>query len=117
MLFAGVTAEGQIVKLESENNHSTVEFFVPISEGMTKISGKFTDYSIDVQFTDSSLLKSKIEVRIDPPSITTGIAGRDEDLKTNDFFDVAKFQEIAFVSDAIVKNGGHYVTKGAPSTV
>jgi len=112
LLFACVVAKGQVVKLESENNHSTIEFFVPISEGLTKISGKFTDYHIDIQFTDSSLLKSKINVRINPASITTGIAGRDEDLKTGDFFDVAKFQEIIFVSDAILTMGDQYVTKG-----
>jgi polyisoprenoid-binding protein YceI len=112
LLFVGVAAEGQIAKLESENNHSTIEFFVPISDGLTKISGKFTDYHIDIQFTDSSLLKSKIEVRINPASITTGIAARDEDLKTKDFFDVTNYPVITFVSDQIVKNKDQYVVKG-----
>lgn len=111
-LFACTLAQGQIVKLESENNHSTIEFFVPISDGITKISGKFTDYHINVQFTDSSLLKSKIEVWINPASINTGIGGRDEDLKTTDFFDIAKFPDITFVTDAIVKNGSQYLARG-----
>lgn len=112
LLIASFVAKGQIVNLESENNHSTIEFFVPISDGLTKISGKFTDYHIGIQFTDSSLLKSKIEVRINPASINTGIAGRDEDLKTKDFFDVTEYPSILFVSDVIVKKGNQYITKG-----
>jgi len=105
-------AHAQIVELEAETNHSTLEFFVDISEGITKISGKFTDYKIKLHFADSSLLKSQIEVTINPGSINTGIPGRDEDLKSDDFFDVEKYPEVVFTSDTIIKEGDHYLISG-----
>lgn len=105
-------AVAQTVKLEAETNHSTVEFFVPISSGLTKISGKFTDYRILIDFNDSSLLKSAIVVKINPASINTGIPARDEDLKSADFFDVAKFPEVTFTSQRIEKNGDHFLLTG-----
>lgn len=46
LLTMSPAAKAQTVKLEAEINHSTVEFFVPISGGLTKISGKFTDYKV-----------------------------------------------------------------------
>lgn len=100
------------VKLVAETNHSTIQFSVPISNGLTRITGKFNEFSIDVELVDNDITKSRIVAVIKVNSINTGIPSRDEDLKTADFFDVEKFPEITFTSDKIVKEGSGYVAKG-----
>jgi len=99
-------------KLIAETNHSTVQFSVPISEGLTRITGKFNDFSIDVNLVDNDITKSRISAVIKVNSINTGMAGRDEDLKSKDFFDTQKFPEITFVSDRIEKKGNDFVAHG-----
>jgi polyisoprenoid-binding protein YceI len=112
LVFSLSLGRAQTVSLEAETNHSTIEFFVGISEGLTKISGKFTDFKISLEFVDSSLVKSRINVSINPASINTGIPARDEDLKSADFFDIVKFPEISFHGVQIIQDGINYRAVG-----
>lgn len=43
-----------------------------------------------------------VEGKIQAGSVNTGIGGLDEHLKTDDFFDIALFPEITFVSESLV---------------
>jgi len=87
--------------LTVESNHSTIQFIVPISNGITRITGKFNDYTIDIDYNDEDFTKSTISAVIKVASIDTGIDGRDDHLRTSDFFDVKKFPEITFKSNRI----------------
>ncbi len=101
------------VRLNVESNHSTIQFYVPISNGITRISGKFTDYTMDIAYDSINFANSKISVIINSESINTGIAGRDEHLSTADFFDTEKFPEITFVSEPISANpSGNFTLVG-----
>lgn len=111
-LVAFTIGGGEPVKLIAETNHSTIQFSVPISNGITRITGKFNEFSIDVELVDNDITKSKIAAVIKVNSINTGIPSRDEDLKTADFFDATKFPEITFSSSKIVKTGNGYVATG-----
>ncbi len=99
-------------ELTVESNHSTIQFIVPISNGITRITGKFTDYIIDVDYNEEDFTKSKLRAIIKATSINTGIADRDNHLRTSDFFDVEKYPEISFASEAIIKSGDHYKMQG-----
>ena len=105
-------AQPDPVKLIAETNHSTILFTVPISGGMTRITGKFNKFSIDLELVDDEITKSKISATIDVSSIDTGIPGRDADLKTKDFFETDKYPEITFVSDKISKTESGFITEG-----
>ena len=99
--------------LIAETNHSTILFSVPISEGITRITGKFNDYSIEVDLIEGDEVKiSRISAIIKVGSIDTGIPSRDEDLKTGSFFEIDKYPEITFVSQHIEKAGDSYVAHG-----
>ena len=98
--------------LTVESNHSTVQFVVPISNGITRITGKFNDYTIDIAYNDSDFTKSKISTIIKAESIDTGIDARDDHLRTADFFDVEKYPEITFTSKEIIKKGESFLVKG-----
>ena len=91
------------VRLKVESNHSTIQFYVPISNGITRISGKFTEYSMDIAYDSINFINSKISVVINSESVNTGITGRDEHLRTADFFDVEKYPEITFESTSITQ--------------
>ena len=101
-----------ILKLTVEPNHSTIQFSIPISGGITKVTGKFTDYAIDINLIDNDLTKSNISAIIKAASINTGISGRDDHLRTKDFFEVETYPEITFVSDSIVKNNNSFIAHG-----
>lgn len=101
-----------ILKLTVEPNHSTIQFSIPISGGITMVTGKFTDYSIDLNLVDNDLTKSNFSATIKATSINTGIPERDNHLRTKDFFEVEIHPEITFTSDSIVKNNNAFIAHG-----
>lgn len=71
-------------------NHSTVGFSVSIMDGLSKVSGKFTDFTVALTNDEKDITKSSVNVVIKAASINTGIAARDNHLRSADFFDVEK---------------------------
>jgi polyisoprenoid-binding protein YceI len=106
------TDPAEIRKLTAETNHSTLMFSVPIAGGITRITGKFNDYSIDIDYVDDNWTKSKISAVIKAESIDTGIDGRDEHLRTADFFETASYPEITFTSERIERTDSGYTAYG-----
>ncbi len=98
---SGITTAQETRKLGVESNHSSILFSVPISNGITRITGTFTDYTIDIDLVDDNWAESSISATIQVASINTGIPGRDDHLRTADFFDVETYPEITFVSKRI----------------
>lgn len=111
-LTPSVQQSQETKQLTVEANHSTVQFIVPIANGITRVTGKFTDYTIDLNLVDNDLTKSTISTTIQVKSINTGIEGRDDHLRTADFFDAEKYPEITFNSERIEKVDDHYVVHG-----
>ena len=95
-----------------DNNHSTVGFSVPIMGGLSKVSGKFTDFTVTLTNDEKDITKSSVSVVIKTASINTGIAARDNHLKTADFFEVEKYPEITFQSKSIEKKGKQLIAVG-----
>ena len=56
--------------------------------------------------------QSTVNVTIDVNTVDTGVAGRDGDLKSANFFDVAQFPTATFVSTSIAKNGDNLTVSG-----
>ncbi len=77
--------------------HSEVGFRVRhLMVSWTK--GRFDKYEGSLELNEQDLSKSKLSVKIDANSINTGTVDRDNHLRSPDFFDVAKFPELSFVS-------------------
>ena len=83
-------------------NHSMVGF-VAKHLVFTKVRGHFQSWKGTVVLDDKDVTKSKVEVSIDPASITTDNKDRDTHLKSPDFFDVANHKEITFKSTKVEK--------------
>jgi len=77
--------------------HSSVGFKVRHLM-VSNVKGDFGKVSGVVDIDDKDLRKSTVEVTIATASINTGVAKRDEHLKSADFFDVANYPTMTFIS-------------------
>lgn len=104
---------GQTRHLTLESNHSTIGFEVLIAGGATKVTGKFMEADLKLTYVDDDWRKSKVNFTIQVSSINTGIPGRDEHLRSADFFDVETYPHITFISSSIEKvDDSHFVAIG-----
>jgi polyisoprenoid-binding protein YceI len=87
-----------------DNDHSNVGFKVRHMM-VSNVKGDFTRFSGNVDIDDNDLAKTKVDAVIETASINTGVAKRDEHLKSPDFFDVAKYPAMTFVSRKVKKEG------------
>lgn len=100
------------VKYSVDANHSTIGFSIPILDGISSVRGKFTDFSVDINFDETDIAKSSVTATIKAVSIDTGVEARDKHLRTADFFEVEKYPEITFQSTKIVKKGKDLIAIG-----
>lgn len=91
-------------------SHSTVSF-VARHLVITKVRGTFGEVSGAVVIADDKL-SSTVEASITMSSVTTGDEGRDEHLKSADFFDVETYPTMTFLSTGIRGDGADYVLTG-----
>lgn len=78
---------------------------------ITKVRGKFGEVTGAVTIAEDKLA-STVEATIEMASVTTGDDGRDEHLKSADFFDVETYPTMTFVSTGIRGDGAEYVLTG-----
>ncbi len=98
--------------LIAEPAYSTIQFSVPIANGLTRVTGKFNFFNVDIELVDNDITKSRVKASIKVSSLNTGNASRDHVLMSNLFFDEKKFPEITFTSERIEKNKEGFVAFG-----
>ena len=90
--------------------HSEVGFSVRHMM-ISKVRGKFERF--DATFTTGeNPLESSVTATAEVASINTNDAGRDEHLRTNDFFDAPTYPTLSFVSTGVRKAGDDYKVDG-----
>jgi polyisoprenoid-binding protein YceI len=72
---------------------------------ISNVKGSFDKHTGVVDINDKDITKSNVQVSIDTASINTNVQKRDEHLRSADFFDVAKFPTMTFVSKKVAKAG------------
>ncbi len=115
LLFLAGIAVGQDRTrwLTVEPNHSTIGFRVPISGGVTLVTGKFTEFDLALELIEEDWTQSKATFTIEAKSINTGIPERDQHLRSADFFEVEKYPNITFASNNIRRiDDSHYEAIG-----
>lgn len=85
-------------------DHSNVGFKVRHLM-VSNVKGSFDKHTGVVDINDKDITKSKVQVTIDTASINTNVQKRDEHLRSADFFDVAKYPTMSFVSKKVAKAG------------
>ncbi|HMC82713.1 MAG TPA: YceI family protein [Candidatus Polarisedimenticolia bacterium] len=89
-------------------NHSNVGFSV--RHFFSKVPGRFTKYEGTITLDPKNLSTAVVSVTIDAASINTGVDDRDSDLRSANFFDVAKYPTITFVSTGVTAQGPRKAT-------
>lgn len=84
--------------------HSEVDFTVR-HMSVSNVHGRFGIKEGKILFNDADATKSSVTVTIDVASVDTGVGGRDNDLKSDHFFDVANNPTATFVSTNVAKSG------------
>jgi polyisoprenoid-binding protein YceI len=79
--------------------HSEVSF--KIRHLLAKVNGRFTKFSGVVKVDAKDIAKSTVEVSIEADSINTDNEARDKHLRSDAFFDVAKYPVITFKSTSV----------------
>jgi polyisoprenoid-binding protein YceI len=85
-------------------DHSNIGFRVRHMM-VTNVKGEFGKFKGTLTLDDQDISKSKVEVTIDTASVDTRVAKRDDDLRSPNFLDVARFPTMSFVSRKVEKAG------------
>ena len=91
-------------------SHSVVEFVVR-HLGLAKVRGRFNEFEGTIVVADD-ITSSKADVVIQSASIDTRDAGRDEHLRTADFFNAEVNPTVEFHSTGIRRSGGDWLVDG-----
>lgn len=85
---------------EIDPSHSSIAFTVRHLVGNVK--GQFTEFQSSFSFDQNNPDKAKVTVQINANSINTNDKKRDDHLKGEDFFNVAKHKTLRFVGTKLV---------------
>ncbi|GGG92625.1 YceI family protein [Silvibacterium dinghuense] len=91
--------------------HSQAEFTIR-HMGISNVHGRFSNINGTVVLDEKDLSKSSVNATVDTTTVDTGVAQRDGHLKSPDFFDVAKFPTMTFVSKSVERDGDDYKVNG-----
>ena len=83
--------------------HSTIGFRV--HQFVSTARGKFNQFSGTIILDRDHPERSSVSARIQAGSIDTGISKRDDHLRSEEFFNVAKYPEITFKSRNVTRTG------------
>lgn len=94
-----------------DKKHSTIEFSVRHMMVST-VKGRFREYDGNIVLDPVKLEGASASVTVDVASISTEEPDRDNDLKSEKFFDVQKYPKISFQSSRIYRDGDEVVVEG-----
>lgn len=87
--------------------------FVASQSGVS-LQGTFNAFVANVKFDPARADAGTVQVSVDVGSVHTGTPSADELLRSEDFFDAAKFPQATFeASEFHAQDAGHYIAKGA----
>jgi polyisoprenoid-binding protein YceI len=104
MWFTTASASPEPEVWHLDGPHSAAQFAVR-HLGISTVRGTFTKLSGDVAYDPADPAKATVNVTIDANSVDTRVTMRDNDLRSEHFFDVAKYPTITFKSKRVTAAG------------
>ena len=86
-----------------DGDHSGVNF--KVRHFVSSVSGRFRDFDGVIRYDKQSPAASSVEFSVKAASIDTASNDRDEDLRSKNFFEVAKYPTLSFISTRVVPKG------------
>jgi len=103
-IILAATTHAQTTTWQLDPAHSNAQFSVR-HLGISNVQGEFTKLTGTVNLDDQDISKSTVTASIDVNSLDTRQPHRDDDLKSDHFFDATKYPTITFQSTKIVSTG------------
>jgi polyisoprenoid-binding protein YceI len=85
--------------------HSSVNFEI-VHMGVSHVHGAFGNVKGSVTLDVKDITKSAVSATIDTTTVSTGVTQRDNHLKSDAFFDVAKYPTMTFQSASLTRASG-----------
>lgn len=89
--------------------HSSVSFSVR-HMGVSNVKGHFDEFVGSLVLDHGAIQEATATIQV--KSVNTGIAKRDNHLRTSDFFEAARYPEITFKTKRVEKNGDQAILIG-----
>lgn len=105
-----LSAHGTVETYQIDPAHSEVRF--TIRHLVSKVGGRFDAFKGQIALDPNDPSTMRVQATIDAASIDTNVEMRDNDLRSDHFFDVEKYPEITFVSQKVAKNGDRWTVTG-----
>jgi polyisoprenoid-binding protein YceI len=106
-----LSQEDQTGEYNFDKNHSVIGFRIK-HMGLVDIPGYFRDFSGVVNYDAKDITKSTVNFNAKVTSVDTGVAPRDNHLRTKDFFEVETYPDMTFKSTRVEKQGNNFVVTG-----
>ena len=101
----------QAATWRSDPAHSQVDFTIT-HLSVTKTHGQFGDVNAVIHYDPADVAKTTVTATVSVASVNTNEPGRDDEIKSADFFDVDQYPTAKFVSTQVSKNGNGLWIKG-----
>ncbi|MEZ5354515.1 MAG: YceI family protein [Bryobacteraceae bacterium] len=108
-LLAASAVSGATYQIDA--GHSSAQFSVRHMM-VSNVKGTFGNITGSIEWDPAQPETSKVTASIDVKTIDTRQAKRDADLRSEQFFDVAKYPAMTFASKSVSKAGGKILVKG-----
>jgi polyisoprenoid-binding protein YceI len=109
--LGGAVQTGESGTYNFDKAHSFIGFKVK-HMGLVEVPGFFRDFTGTIIYDAKDPSKSSVEFAAKATSVDTGVGGRDNHLRSPDFFEVEKFPELTFKSTKVEKKGRGWVVTG-----
>lgn len=115
--FAAKFADTKLTAAETTGSydvdakHSYIGFRV-MHMGLAEVPGAFRDFSGSINYDGKDVSKSSVNFTAKVTSVDTGVAPRDNHLRTADFFEVEKYPDMTFKSTKVEKKGDKWEVAG-----
>ena len=109
-LGAGTMA-AQAHEWSIDKAHSEADFAIK-HMAISTVHGSFRGLSGTIKFEAGNPKSWAVDATIDVSTIDTGVSQRDSDLRSDHFFDVAKYPTMTFKSTGVTKEGSGYALTG-----
>lgn len=109
--MVGRPLTAQISTWKSDPAQSQVQFTIR-HLAMTDVHGRFARVDATINYDAADASQSNVTATIGVDSVSTGEAGRDDEIKSADFFDVDHFPRATFTSKQVSRNANGLWVKG-----
>ncbi len=109
--LGGADQTGESGNYNFDKAHSFIGFRVN-HNGLIEVPGFFRDFTGAITYDAKDVTKSSVTFTAKVTSVDTGVQGRDNHLRTPDFFEVEKFPELSFKSTKVEKKGKNWMVTG-----